>query len=93
MRYMANSRPGDGVTPEQLNELFYEGNFSTKGWDLVRHRVVSEYALKEGDVPGVVLFLDAESPDEAAEIVNSLPAVQNGLVTFELEPIGKTMRF
>ena len=92
MRYMANSRPAKGVTPEQLSQFFDENSFSAAAWDLVRHRVVVEYALKLGDVPGVVLFLDADSSDQAAEVVNGLSAVQRGLVTFELDPLGKAMR-
>jgi hypothetical protein len=93
MLLMANSRIGEGVTPEQLSRFFDENTVSTKAWDLVRHRVVTEYAFKIGDVPGIVVFLEVDSADEAAEIVNGLPAVQQGLLTFELDPIGKSMRF
>jgi hypothetical protein len=59
---------------------------------LVRHRVVTEYALKVGDVPGVVLFMEVDSLDETSDIGNGLPAVQQGLITFGVEPIGKAMR-
>lgn len=93
MILMANSRIGEGVTPEQLTRFFDENSVSTKAWDLVRHRVVTEYAFKAGDVPGIVLFLEVSSADEASEIVNGPPIVQQGLLTFELDPIGKTMRF
>jgi hypothetical protein len=93
MLLMANSRIGEGVTPEQLARFFDENTVSTKAWDLVRHRVVTEYAFKAGEVPGIVLFLEVDSPDEASEIVNGLPVVQQGLLTFELDPIGKSMRF
>ncbi|WP_405068855.1 hypothetical protein OG558_03115 [Kribbella sp. NBC_01510] len=90
---MANSRIGEGVTPEQLTRFFDENTVSTQAWDLVRHRVVTEYAFKIGDVPGIVVFMEADSADEGSEIVNGLPVVQQGLLTFELDPIGKTMRF
>ena len=93
MLLMANSRIGEGVTPEQLTRFFDENTVSTKAWDLVRHRVVTEYAFKIGDVPGIVVFMEVDSADEASEIVNGLPVVQQGLLTFELDPIGKTMRF
>ena len=92
MRYMANSRIAEGVTPEQLTTFFDENGFSPEAWELVRHRVVIEYALKVGDAPGVVLFLEVDSPDEASTLVNALPAVQQGLITFELDPLGKNMR-
>ena len=53
---------------------------------------MTEYALKAGDVPGVVLFMEVDSPDEVADIVNRLPAVQQGLITFELDPLGTVIR-
>jgi hypothetical protein len=93
MLLMANSRIGEGVTPEQLTRFFDENTVSTQAWDLVRHRVVTEYAFKIGDVPGIVVFMEVDSADEASDIVNGLPVVQQGLLTFELDPIGKTMRF
>jgi hypothetical protein len=31
-----------------------------------RHRVVTEYALEVGDVPGGVPFMEVDSPDEAS---------------------------
>ena len=92
MRFMANSRIADGVAPEELTKLFDENGFSPEAWDLVQHRVVTEYALKVGDAPGVVLFLEVASPEEASDVVNGLPAVQQGLITFDLDPIGKSMR-
>lgn len=93
MLLMANSRIGEGVTPEQLTRFFDENTVSTKAWDLVRHRVVTEYAFKTGDVPGIVVFMEVDSPDEGSEIVNGLPVVQQGLLTFDLDPIGKAKRF
>ena len=76
MLLMANSRIGEGVTPEQLTRFFDENTVSTQAWDLVRHRVVTEYAFKIGDVPGIVVFMEVDSADEASEIVNGLPVVQ-----------------
>ena len=54
---------------------------------------MTEYAFKTGDVPGIVVFMEVDSTDEGSEIVNGLPVVQQGLLTFELDPIGKAMRF
>jgi len=58
----------------------------------VRHHVVVEYALKVGDVPRVVLFLEVDSPEQASAVVNEPPAVRDGLIAFELEPVGKAVR-
>jgi hypothetical protein len=92
VRYTANSRPAEGVSAEQLTQFFSENGASSAAWTLIRQRVVTEYAFKVGDVPGVVLFLDVESPNDASAVVNGLPAVQRGLITFDLDPIGKAMR-
>ncbi len=93
MLVMANSRIGEGVEPEQLSRFFDENVVSTDAWNLVRHRVVTEYGFKVGEVPGIVVFMEVDSPDEAFELIKDLPVVQQGLLTFEIDPIGKTMRF
>ena len=88
MRLMANSRAADGVDPGRLKDFFEESGFSSPGWDLVRHRIVTGYAMKTGEVPGVVLFMEVDSPEEAHDLLGTLPAVQQGLITFELDPLG-----
>ena len=88
MRFIANSRIPEGVTPDELAQFFEENGFSTSAWDLVRHRVVTDYVFKVGDVPGIVLFMEADSAGEASRIVTELPAVQKGMLTFELDPLG-----
>jgi hypothetical protein len=91
MRYLANSRIADGVPREQLVRFFEENTFSPASWELVRQRTVIEYAMKEGDIPGVLLFLEADSAEQAAAVVNELRVVKQGLLTFDIEPLGKTM--
>jgi hypothetical protein len=91
MRFMANSRIADGVPREQLVQFFEENSFSPAAWDLVRRRTVIEYAMKDGDVPGILLFLEADSAEQAAAVVNELNAVKQGLLTFDIDPLGKTM--
>jgi hypothetical protein len=92
MRYMANSRPGPGVTTDQLVAFFADNVVSRAAWDLVRQRVVAEIAIKTGEPPGIVLFLDVDSPEQAAAIVNGFDAVKQGLLSFELDPIGENLR-
>lgn len=88
MQFLANSRPADGVALERLTEYFENNGISSKAWELVRHRVVTDYAFKIGEQPGVVLFLRADSEDEARNLVESTPIVEQGLLTFEVEPLG-----
>ena len=91
MRYMANSRLGQGVTSEQVTEFIDKNSVSSSAWRLVRHRVVTGYAFKVGESPGVVLFLEVDSPEAAFDVVNGLPAVQEGLIKFDLDPLGMVM--
>ena len=78
VQFLANSRPADGVTPEQLVEYFEANGVSSEAWELVRHRIVTDYAFKVGEHPGVVLFLRADSEEEARTIVDSIPIVDDG---------------
>ena len=93
MRFFANSRLADGVTREQIIQFFTEHEIESSTWDLVRHRVVTDHAFKVGDQPGIVLFVEAESPAAAADIVNGLPVVQKGLWVFDIDPVSSIARF
>ena len=91
MQFLANSRPADGVTSEQLIEFFDANGVSSEAWELVRHRIVTDYAFKVGEHPGVVLFLRADSEDEARNIVDSIPIVKQGLLRFDVDPLREVM--
>jgi hypothetical protein len=93
VRFLANSRVVDGVSREELLQYFGDNAISSSTWDLVRHRVVTEHAFKVGDAPGIVVFLDVASKDEAEQIVNTLPVVVNGLLTFDIDPLSPIARF
>lgn len=92
MRYMANSRLADGVTADQFTAYFEANGVSSEAWALVRHRIVTDYAFKIGDEPGVVFFLRADSEDEARELIDSIPVVKQGLLRFEVDPLDRVMR-
>ena len=42
---------------------------------------------------GIVVFLDVGSKDEPEQIVNTLPVVTNGLLTFDIDPLSPIARF
>jgi len=90
---LANSRPVDGITRDQLLEYFATHDIDSSTWEFVRHGTVRQYAFKVGETPGVVLFLDVESVDSARELVDALPVVANGLLTFDIDPLRATARF
>ncbi len=93
MRFVANSRLADGVTRQRVLQFFDEHPMESSTWDLVRHRIVTDHAFKVGAQPGVVLFLEADSSEAAAEIVNGLPVVQNGLWVFDIDPVSPVAHF
>ena len=93
VRFVANSRLADGVTRERVLEFFQEHAMESSTWDLVRHRIVTDYAFKVGARPGVVLFLEADSEEAAGEIVNGLPVVQKGLWVFDIDPVSPVAHF
>jgi hypothetical protein len=84
VRFIANSRLADGVTRERVLQFVEEHEMKSSTWDLVRHWIATDHMYKVGAQPGVVLFLEADSEDAAAEIVNGLPVVQNGLWVFDI---------
>ena len=92
VRFMANSRPADGVTPGQITAYLDTHNVSSRAWELVRHRIVTDYAFKVGESPGLVLFLSAGSEEEVRKLVDSIPIVEQGMLRFEVEPLGTVMR-
>jgi hypothetical protein len=83
----------DGVTREQLVGYFADHTIDSSTWDLVRHRIVTDHAFKVGAQPGIVLFLEVDYEDAAAQIVNALPVVTQGLLTFDIDPLSAVARF
>ena len=93
VRFLANSQPAEGISREQLLGFFADHQIDASTWDLVRHRIVTENLFKVGARPGVVLFLEADSLEAAAAIVNALPIVEAGLLTFEIDPVSPVAHF
>ena len=93
MTFLANSRLAAGVTREQFSSSSESTLSIHRRGTSVRHRVVTDYAFKVGNEPGVVLFLDVDSEAETHEIVEAFPVVAQGLLTFEVEPVSKIAKF
>jgi hypothetical protein len=93
LRFVANSQPGEGVTRERLVQYFADHDIATTTWDLFRQRVVTEYAFKVGARPGLMVFLDVDSEEAAAEVVNSFPIVTQELLVFDIDPVSAIAKF
>lgn len=93
MTFLANSRLRDGQTRQQVVDYMSEHPVEHSTWDLFRHRIVEKYYFKVGDEPGVVLFLNVESAEEARERLSDLPIVAAGVLEFEIDPVSPLAKF
>ena len=93
MRLVANSRPAEGIAREDVVQYFADHGIESSTWDLFRHRIVTEYLFKVGPRPGVLLFLDVESEEAAAEILNALPVVSHGILVFDIDQVSALAHF
>ncbi len=93
MRFLANSQLVEGVTREQFVQYVDDHPLTSSTWDLVRHRVVTDWAFKVGEEPGAVFFMEVDDEADAHQIVNALPVVANGLLTFQVDPLSAIARF
>ena len=60
---------------------------AAKVWELFQAGVFRELYFRQ-DRPEAVLVLECADVDEANEVLNTLPLVKEGLITFEVIPLG-----
>ncbi len=59
---------------------------AARAWELYQSGVLRELYFR-ADWPGAVLVLECAGVDEAAEILGTLPLVQQALIAFDLIPL------
>lgn len=59
---------------------------SRRAWDLVQAGIIREIYFR-ADYTSAVLMLECASVDEARQVLDTLPLVQAGLITFNLIPL------
>ena len=57
-----------------------------RAWDLYQSGVIRELYFR-GDREESVLMLECQDPQEASRALDSLPLVQNGLISFDMIPL------
>lgn len=85
MKILALDRPLPGATPEKyqphlLNEIRHT-------WQSVKKGLIRDIYFRQ-DRPGVAIFLECGSVEEAKQILADLPLVKAGLIDFEAIPLG-----
>lgn len=85
MRILCLDIPKEGVTvsdyaPHLLNETRH-------AWELYKSEVIRDIYFRK-DRPGVVIFAEADSVEEAQKACAEFPLAKAGLLTFECIPFG-----
>jgi hypothetical protein len=85
MRILAIDRPLPGATPEKYHpHLLDEVRHSWQGF---KNGPVRDIYFRQ-DRPGVVIFLECTSVEEAKKILAEYPLVKAGVIEFEAIPFG-----
>ena len=85
MKALCLDRPLPGATiekyqPHMLDELHHT-------WEAYKQGIVRDIYFRQ-DRPGVAIFLECDSVDEAKQIVAEFPLFKAGLIDFEVIPLG-----
>ncbi len=85
MRILAIEREVAGVTPKDCQPHYTAE--AARVWELQQSDVIREVYLRP-DRPEAVLLLECADISEAQTALDSLPLVLEGLITFEVIPLG-----
>jgi hypothetical protein len=92
MKYMVNC----SLRPEKNRDAFIavvkEGP-ANESWELVKKRVVVEFAFKVGKVPGILLLMECQSEDQARGYLEKFPIVRDSWVDYQIDPISAVAKF
>ena len=84
MKILAIEHDTPGTTDEQF--VPYLEDEAARAWELYQAGIFREMYFR-ADMPVAVLMLECADVDEARRILDTLPLVQAGLITFELMPL------
>lgn len=85
MKILALEKESPDVTTEQIRPFLVEE--AARVWELYLSGVLREFYFRQ-DWPGAVLMLECAHEADAAETLSTLPLVREGLITFDLIPLG-----
>lgn len=85
MRILCLDIPAAGATPQA-----YAPHLTAEvlhAWDLYKSGVIRDIYFRQ-DRPGVAMFLECDSVEDASAAVADFPLAKAGLLTFECIPLG-----
>jgi muconolactone delta-isomerase len=84
VKILAMESEVDGVRPEQFKPHLKAE--ASRVWELYQSGVIRELYFR-GDRSDAILILECADEGEAQQVLDSLPLVQAGLITFEVIPL------
>jgi muconolactone delta-isomerase len=84
MKILAIEKDTTGATDEQFAPHLQAE--AARAWELYQAGIFREMYFR-ADMPIAVLMLECKDVDEAHQILDTLPLVQAGLITFEVIPL------
>ena len=84
MKILAIEREQPGVKDDDFMPHLKEE--ARRVWELYQAGVFRELYFRQ-DQPSAVLILECADVDEAGDVLDSLPLVKEGLITFDLIPL------
>jgi muconolactone delta-isomerase len=84
MKILAIEKETPGTTDEQFVPLLRQE--AERAWELYQSGVIRELYFR-ADREEAVLILECRDLEEASRVLESLPLVQNGLISFDLIPL------
>lgn len=84
MRILALEKEVPGVTAGAFKPYLKEE--ASRVWELYQTGVFRELYFRQ-DEPSAVLILECEGAEKAKEVLNTLPLVREGLITFDIIPL------
>lgn len=84
MKLLAIEHEQPGLTADDFAP--YARAEASQVWDLYQQGLIRELYFR-ADRPAAILVLECASVDEACAVLNTLPLVRAGLITFEIIPL------
>lgn len=85
MRILCLDVPATGATLEKYAPHLTQE--ALHAWDLYKSGIIRDIYFRQ-DRPGVAIFLECDSVDDAKTAVADFPLAKAGLLTFECIPLG-----
>lgn len=85
MKVLAIEKEAPGISQSQFEP--HLKSEAARAWELYKTGVFREIYFRQ-DKPQAVIMLECEDSDKAKQILDTLPLVREGFISFEIMPLG-----